>query len=161
MHVQKCSNRLVWELGSTFTLVRCPCKRTNRVLCAWNVGTYIHILRVGQNHALIGIYGVHTVFLAGTSPNIQTYTVQIYGSGQPYICIVHVLSRFVILVHKMGSRDLYSMLGCVHTSIRGRAHTYVRICANVCRHVSMCTQQRRHVSMSKHCVGTLVCEHTV
>jgi len=31
------------------------------------------------------IYGVYTVFLAGKSPNIRSYTVYIYGSGQPYI----------------------------------------------------------------------------
>ena len=37
--------------------------------------------RVGQNHAFIGIYGAHAVFLAGKSPCIRSYTVQIYGSG--------------------------------------------------------------------------------
>jgi len=37
--------------------------------------------RVGQNHTFIGMHGVHTVFLAGVSPNIRSYTVQIYGSG--------------------------------------------------------------------------------
>ena len=36
--------------------------------------------RVGQNR--IYIYGVHTVFLAGKSPNIRSYTVFIYGSDQ-------------------------------------------------------------------------------
>jgi hypothetical protein len=30
------------------------------------------------------IYGVYTVVLAGKSPNIRSYTVYIYGSGQPY-----------------------------------------------------------------------------
>jgi len=29
------------------------------------------------------IYGVYTVILAGKSPNIRSYTVYIYGSGQP------------------------------------------------------------------------------
>ena len=33
--------------------------------------------RVGQNHTFIGIYGVHTVFLAGKSPYIRSFTVQI------------------------------------------------------------------------------------
>ena len=41
------------------------------------------VSRVGQNHIFICIYGVHTVFMAGTSPYIQSYTVCIYGSGQP------------------------------------------------------------------------------
>ena len=35
--------------------------------------------RVGQNH----IYTVNTVFLAGKSPKIRSYTVHIYGYGQP------------------------------------------------------------------------------
>ena len=37
--------------------------------------------RVGQSHTCIGIYGVHTVFLAGESPYIRSYTVCIYCSG--------------------------------------------------------------------------------
>jgi len=32
------------------------------------------------------IYGVYTVLLAEILPNIRSYTVYIYGSGQPYIC---------------------------------------------------------------------------
>jgi len=35
--------------------------------------------RVGQDHAFIGIYGVHTVFIAGKSPYIRSYV--IYGAG--------------------------------------------------------------------------------
>ena len=42
--------------------------------------------RVGQNHTFIGIYGVYIVFLAGISPYIRSYTVQMYGSGQPKLC---------------------------------------------------------------------------
>jgi hypothetical protein len=30
------------------------------------------------------MYGVYTVFLAGKSPNIRSYMVYTYGSGQPY-----------------------------------------------------------------------------
>jgi len=44
------------------------------------------VLRVGHNHTCIGIYGVHTVFIAGKSPYIRSYTVCIYGFGQPYVC---------------------------------------------------------------------------
>jgi len=44
----------------------------------------MHMIKVGQNHTFIGIYGVHTVFLAGKPPYIRSYMVQIYGSGQPY-----------------------------------------------------------------------------
>jgi hypothetical protein len=35
-------------------------------------------------HTFIRIYSVHTLFLAGKSPYIRSYTVCIYGSGQPY-----------------------------------------------------------------------------
>ena len=41
-----------------------------------------HTHRVNQNHPYT--YGVHTVFLAGKSSNIRSYTVYIHGSGQPY-----------------------------------------------------------------------------
>jgi hypothetical protein len=34
------------------------------------------------------MYGAYTVFLEGKSPNIRSYTVHIYGSGQPYVCCV-------------------------------------------------------------------------
>jgi len=34
----------------------------------------------------IYIYGVYTVFLAGNSPNIRSYTVYIYSFGQPCTC---------------------------------------------------------------------------
>jgi hypothetical protein len=40
------------------------------------------INRVGQNHAFLGIYRVFTIFLAGKSPYIRSYTVCMYGSGQ-------------------------------------------------------------------------------
>jgi hypothetical protein len=38
---------------------------------------------VGQNYTFMGIYSVHSVFLAGKPAYIRAYTVQIYGSGQP------------------------------------------------------------------------------
>jgi hypothetical protein len=34
-------------------------------------------------YASVYIYGVHTVFLAGKSPNIRSYIVYTYGAGQP------------------------------------------------------------------------------
>jgi len=50
--------------------------------------------RVGQNYIYYNIYVtvyiniyikcVHTVFLAGKSPNIRSYAVYLYGAGQPY-----------------------------------------------------------------------------
>jgi len=39
--------------------------------------TYRDINMDGQTHTLLGIYGVYTVFLAGKSPYIRSYTVEI------------------------------------------------------------------------------------
>ena len=41
-------------------------------------------VRFARTIHYIRIYGAHTVFLAGKSPYIRSYTVCIYGSGQPY-----------------------------------------------------------------------------
>jgi len=46
--------------------------------------------RAGQDH-IYYIYGVCTVFLAGKSPNIRSYTAYIYGSGQPYAHALQVV----------------------------------------------------------------------
>jgi hypothetical protein len=51
------------------------------------------MIRVGQNYIFtvistftgISIYGAYTVFLAGKTPYLRLYTVQIYGSGQPCV----------------------------------------------------------------------------
>jgi hypothetical protein len=52
-----------------------------QVIVLWKLATVM--CRAGQNHTLIGIHGVHTAILAGKSPYIRSYTVQIHGSGQP------------------------------------------------------------------------------
>ena len=43
------------------------------------------VRKMQRNHTCIGIYVVHTAFLAGKSPYIRSYTVQIYGYGQLYL----------------------------------------------------------------------------
>jgi len=52
--------------------------------------------RVGQNHTFIGIYGVFTVFLAGKSPYIRSYTVYVYGFGEPYVGCTMVTVALVV-----------------------------------------------------------------
>jgi len=52
------------------------------------MGCYLNTCRVGHIYIYIYIYicishGICTVLLAGESPNIRSYTVYIYGSGQP------------------------------------------------------------------------------
>ena len=64
-----------------------------RVSCALVTLDTMHALcgvclGLARNHTFIGVYGVYTVFLAGESPYIWSYMVQIYGSGQPYVCHV-------------------------------------------------------------------------
>jgi len=44
--------------------------------------SYTQICRAGQDPKYT-VYIVYTVFLAGKPPNIRSYTVYIYGSGQP------------------------------------------------------------------------------
>jgi len=73
------------------------------------------ICRVGQNHTLIGIYGVYTVifavFLAGKSPYIRSYTLCIYGFGQPYVYVPKkLLLTYIKLWIKMVIKE-FSCLG--------------------------------------------------
>ena len=66
-----------------YTLQRTSGSAANKIVLSMHVFVcFIH--RVGQNHTFIGIYGVYTVLSAGRSPYIRSYTVCIYGSGQPY-----------------------------------------------------------------------------
>ena len=62
-----------------------------------------YICRVGQNHTFIGMYGVYTVFLAGNSPYIRSFTVCIYGSGQPDTYAPD--ARFPVLLSGAGDRS--------------------------------------------------------
>jgi len=43
----------------------------------------------GQNSIYIYMCGVYSVFLAGKIPNIRSYMVHVYGSGQPYSLTVN------------------------------------------------------------------------
>ena len=70
--------------------------------------------RVGQNHTLIGIYGVHTVFLAGKSPYIRSYTVQIYNYGQPYLSVISGQNHTCI-------QYIYGVVAGISSSIRSYA----------------------------------------
>jgi hypothetical protein len=43
-----------------------------------------------MRHVLVGLakiilFKVHAIFIAGKSPCIRSYTVQMYGSGHPYV----------------------------------------------------------------------------
>jgi len=38
-----------------------------------------------------------TVFLAGKSPNVRSYAVYIYGSGQPYSRVIHLFKGSALI----------------------------------------------------------------
>ena len=46
-----------------------------------------------ETNLYIYIHGVHTVVLAGNSPNVRSYTVFIHGSGQPYHASINMQLR--------------------------------------------------------------------
>ena len=64
-------------------------------VCVCTLQSTAHICRVGQNHTFIDMFSVYTIFLAGKSPYIRSYTVCIYGSGQPY---TFGISNFIISI---------------------------------------------------------------
>jgi hypothetical protein len=75
--------------------------------------------RVGHNH--IYIYGVYTEILARNSPNLRSYTVEIYGSGQPYICDVNKGFGAGVLkgVKKLDVDTNFTFLGACSQGSRG------------------------------------------
>ena len=86
-----------WLIGSTRMFFYCKLENNTRVYGHFILYFRVSLsgrpllactCRLGQNHIFIRIYGVHTVLLAGKSPYIQSYTVCIYGSGQPYVYAV-------------------------------------------------------------------------
>ena len=62
------------------------------------------------------IYGVHTVFLAGKSPYIRSYTVYIYGSGQPY--------KLLLSLFSMHDTRQSTPFANTHTHTRTHTHTH-------------------------------------
>ena len=91
---------------------------------------YIYIYRVGQNHI---IYGVYTVLLAGKLRNIRSYTVYIYGSGQPYIYTVYIRCFWQGNHRTLGHvRCVYirfwPTLDARHVNTVGRNHWHTRVC---------------------------------
>jgi hypothetical protein len=75
---------------------------------------YVHrvgpdrMCRVGQNHIFIRIYGVHTVFKAGKSPYIWSYTVYVYTvlANPRYRCRVNSPQLRAVLNHMSGAHGV-------------------------------------------------------
>ena len=69
----------------------------------------LQMFRVGLNHIYIGVY---TVFLAGKSPNIRSYTMYIYSSGKPYkFCMLYTGTLYPRHVLHMSS-TLFIQFAC-------------------------------------------------
>ena len=95
----------------------------------------------------IRTYGVYTVYLTGKSPYIQSYTVYIYGSGQPYTC-------FTVTVFTHAAQAY-----CVQTCYTVTVFTHVS--QSLCSHMLRRPTVFKHVSQSlcshmlhSHCVHT-------
>ena len=139
-----CSTTHTWRLpdgcdqkGQGRPRLVCNARDRSKLLCACMLCALTsHISRVGQNHIFIRIYGVHTVFLAGKSPYIQSYTVQIYGSGQPYTYFV----RLRIKLHIRFTQFETSSLVCAHiyTTLHSLCVVCVSVCVYVCVYVCLC-----------------------
>jgi len=61
------------------------------------------------------MYGVYTVLLAGKLQNIRSYTVSIYGSGQPYVHMTHWMHHLhdkciIYIIKKMAQVDAVAVL---------------------------------------------------
>jgi hypothetical protein len=81
-----------------------------------------HKCRVGQNQTFIGIYSLYTDFLAGKSPYIRSYTVCIYGSGQPYTSAV--LPPHTTRQHPHPHLQTYKHIRTQHYTCNTHIHTH-------------------------------------
>ena len=70
------------------------------------------------NHILYE-YSVYTVFLAGESPNIRSYTVHIHASGQPtYLGLARTICTIYTVYKRyfwQGNHEIYGHTRCIST----------------------------------------------
>jgi len=108
------------------------------------------ITRVGQNNTFIGIYGVHTVCLAGKSPYIRLYTVQIYGYGQHYAS--HRLSLLMRI--PPSTFVMFAILAHIHT-MDVRVNTFNLICGSCFANVAFFLRHCLTLPLSLFFFGTV------
>jgi len=72
------------------------------------------------------IYGVYTVYLAGNSPYIRSYTVYIYGSGQPYVCDLVFKHPCVGVARAIHIQCIYGVFGREITKYTARYDACLR-----------------------------------
>jgi len=109
----------------------------------------------------IYIYGLYAVYLAGISPIIRSYSVYIYGFGQPYTCF------------RSGSdnKGRPNVAGCkpahkhnhaytqAHKQIHTRTHNYIHANTHTSTHAHIhpCTHRNTHIHARIH---TITYTHT-
>ena len=92
----------------------------------------------------------HTVFWAGKSPYIRSYTVYVYGSGQPY---THSLTISAEAASKLWARSVCPacvracMCVCMNLCVCACVCVCVCVCESVCVCVCVCVHE---------CVGEIV-----
>jgi hypothetical protein len=98
------------------------------------------MLKVGQT-----IY-MQCIILAGKSPNIRSYMVYIYGSGQPYSCSSATLNAVRAYTRAFWPFELHVHAcehACVHACacvcVHARVYTYACTCMHVCACMHVCT----------------------
>ena len=87
-----------------------------------------YISRVG-----LYIYGVCTVFLAGKPPNIRSYTLNIYGPGQPCTFLVDCTVLFIVAY---GRCNYYACL--VHGTSLGDCTLLINVAYGRCKKYHAC-----------------------
>jgi hypothetical protein len=108
-----------------------------------------HIKYLGLARTIY-IYDVYTIFLAGNSPYIRSYTVYIYGSGQPYK--YYTVRHFQPAI-KMCKSKVYTFTLSGAASIRNvprqpNLTTKLNAICSTCRHVM---HQQRHLQHMSAC----------
>jgi len=102
----------------------------------------------------IYICGVHAVFLAGKSSNVRSYTVYLYGSGQPYPC-----AKGAALVSAY-SYDLKHANTLAYTLVYTHAYTAKISGLSKLSAAVLCTQIEQHRNAADTCVHVHTYTHT-
>jgi hypothetical protein len=110
-----------------------------RILESARVDATMHTSRVGQNHTYLRIHGKYTVFLAGRTPFVRSYTEHMYASGQPYTP-VFAYKRALPLPY------LYP------TETQNCAHAYTYTCAHALTLTHMLTHKHTHTHRRPGCL---------
>jgi len=90
------------------------------------------------------IYGVYTVFLAGESPNVRSYMVNIYGFGQPHTYTITLTHTYTHIYRYIQTH--------IHTQIHTRTHVpqYTTTLTHTHTHTHTHTQIHTQIHTNTH-----------